>query len=83
MSGDQLTSTVWDAFDGPDMIQDLLEKNNEDPNERKDPLIQLQKLRERIAEMRVEVNQEEVRSMGLRQLIGIWCDETQMRERTL
>ena len=41
MSGDQLTSTKWDALNGSDVIQDLLEKNNEDPNERKDPLIQL------------------------------------------
>ena len=41
MSGDQLTSKNWDATYGSDVILDLLEKNNEDPNERKDPLIQL------------------------------------------
>ena len=79
MPGDQLTSTVRDAFDGSQMVQGLLERNNDDPNKGKDPLIQLQKLRKRIAEMKVEVNQQEVRSTGLRQLVGLWCEELDQR----
>ena len=83
MSGDQLTSTSWDTLSASDIVQDLvnmekepLERNNEGLKERRDPLIRFQELRERIAEMKKEVNKEEVRKMELRrQLEGAKCDE--------
>ena len=83
MSRDQSTCTSWDTLNGSDVVQVLvnmekkpLERNNEGLKERRDPLIRLQELRETIAEMREEVNEEEVRKMELRrQLEGAKCDE--------
>ena len=69
ISGYKSTITGWGTLNGL-VIRDLLERSNEVPDGEKDPLVQLQELREKITELRVEVQQEEMKSTEVRQLVG-------------